>query len=64
MNTTHRDMAKTKLYLGALLAAVTAGLSALGYGQAAQCVTVVGSAMLAALGMNAIGAGLKSGGDK
>lgn len=52
------DLAKYKMYFAAASAAVVAALGVLGYTEAAHCVTAISGALFAALGLNAIGAGL------
>lgn len=51
------DFAKYKIFIGAALAAAVSACSYLGYTDLAHNMTLLGSALLAALGLNAIGQG-------
>lgn len=57
------QLAKYKIYLAAACAAAVSALGVLGYTSAAQCVAAISSALLAALGMNAIGLGMSATGN-
>ena len=49
---------RTKIIVAAVFGAIVAGLQAAGQGPLAQQVTVIGSVLLGALGLNAVGQGL------